>query len=247
MKVTIEMKITKINKAFTLAEVLITLGIIGVVAALTLPDLINNTKHKELEAALKEGYSILLQGLNRMNADLVYPPTPDAYFNPSKGSGNFYNEFIKYFKVIYDCGVLNPDQTLCFSRNSNISDDINYANDLTYKTYTNKPLNTGIFDDGQFVLANGMLVILENPNTISSSHILISIDVNGKKKGPNKLGYDLFTFQLMSDGKLLPIGAEGTKYSDEEQYCSKNSNNNVNGLACAYKALSDPDYFKNLP
>lgn len=36
-------------KGFTLAEVLITLGIIGVVAAMTMPTLINNTKNKELE------------------------------------------------------------------------------------------------------------------------------------------------------------------------------------------------------
>ena len=35
--------------AFTLAEVLITLGIIGVVAALTLPSVINNFREKQLE------------------------------------------------------------------------------------------------------------------------------------------------------------------------------------------------------
>ena len=46
--------------AFTLAEVLITLGIIGVVAALTLPTVINNVHHKELETALKKQYSTCL-------------------------------------------------------------------------------------------------------------------------------------------------------------------------------------------
>ena len=45
--------------AFTLAEVLITLGIIGVVAAMTLPTLINMTNKKELEVALKKTYSEL--------------------------------------------------------------------------------------------------------------------------------------------------------------------------------------------
>ena len=39
------------KKAFTMAEVLITLGIIGIVAALTIPQLIKNYQHKELEAA----------------------------------------------------------------------------------------------------------------------------------------------------------------------------------------------------
>ena len=40
--------------AFTLAEVLITLGIIGVVAALTLPSIINKIKHKELETGFQK-------------------------------------------------------------------------------------------------------------------------------------------------------------------------------------------------
>lgn len=39
--------------AFTLAEVLITLGIIGVVAAMTMPSLIQNKQKKELETAFK--------------------------------------------------------------------------------------------------------------------------------------------------------------------------------------------------
>ena len=47
------------KKGFTLAEVLITLGIIGVVAALTLPSLIQNYKEKATVTAVKESYSIL--------------------------------------------------------------------------------------------------------------------------------------------------------------------------------------------
>lgn len=47
--------------AFTLAEVLVTLGIIGVVAAMTMPTLIGNTKPKELEAQFKKAHSMLSQ------------------------------------------------------------------------------------------------------------------------------------------------------------------------------------------
>lgn len=46
-------------KGFTLAEVLITLGIIGVVAAMTMPALINATKNAELKTASKKGYSVV--------------------------------------------------------------------------------------------------------------------------------------------------------------------------------------------
>ena len=49
----------KLHKGFTLAEVLITLGIIGVIAALTIPTLINKTTNKELETAFKKNYSMV--------------------------------------------------------------------------------------------------------------------------------------------------------------------------------------------
>lgn len=51
------------KKAFTLAEVLITLGIIGVVAAMTLPSLINDSKRKETSARLKKFYSTMSQAI----------------------------------------------------------------------------------------------------------------------------------------------------------------------------------------
>ena len=53
------------KKAFTLSEVLITLGIIGVVAAITIPSLITKYQKKVIETTLKEDYSIMAQ-VNRM-------------------------------------------------------------------------------------------------------------------------------------------------------------------------------------
>jgi prepilin-type N-terminal cleavage/methylation domain-containing protein len=54
------------TKAFTLAEVLITLGIIGVVAAMTLPTLIQNHKNRELQTQFKKSYSTLSQILQKV-------------------------------------------------------------------------------------------------------------------------------------------------------------------------------------
>ena len=51
------------NRAFTLAEVLITLGVIGVVAALTLPQVIQHYKRVEVETKLKRVYSIMNQAI----------------------------------------------------------------------------------------------------------------------------------------------------------------------------------------
>lgn len=51
----------KMKFGFTLAEVLITLGIIGIVAAMTIPTLIQNQQKRKMEAVLKEDYSIIQQ------------------------------------------------------------------------------------------------------------------------------------------------------------------------------------------
>ncbi len=50
----------------------------------------------------------------------------------------------------------------------------------------------------------------------------------------------------MDDGKLLPMGMEGTRYLATDGYCSKISTSGYSGIGCAYKAVSDPNYWKNL-
>ena len=57
------------KKSFTLAEVLITLGIIGVVAAMTLPSLIGNYKKRETVTILKKAYSEISQALKMAEVD----------------------------------------------------------------------------------------------------------------------------------------------------------------------------------
>ncbi len=73
------------NKTFTLAEVLITLGIIGVVAALTLPAIVSTTKNKELETGLKKGYSTLAQALKMYEQENGYPVTSSIMRQELKG------------------------------------------------------------------------------------------------------------------------------------------------------------------
>lgn len=55
--------------AFNLAEVLITLGIIGIIAAITLPALINKRQNKVLEAQFKKSYSQLSQVIQSVVMD----------------------------------------------------------------------------------------------------------------------------------------------------------------------------------
>lgn len=83
---------------FTLAEVLITLGIIGVVAAITLPAVINKIQHKQLETAFKKSYSGISQVVQRItNEEGVIPDVT----NFSGGKGTELVE--KYFSVAKPC------------------------------------------------------------------------------------------------------------------------------------------------
>ena len=82
---------------------------------------------------------------------------------------------------------------------------------------------------------------------VYASNLFISVDVNGVGKEPNAWGHDLFTFQVTDDGRLLPMGALGTRYTNMSLYCSPTSSDEQNGIACTEKALRDSKYFKNLP
>ena len=63
-------------KGFTLAEVLITLGVIGIVSVMTLPALIANNRNKELENGLKKAYSVMGQALDMYQAERGDGVTP---------------------------------------------------------------------------------------------------------------------------------------------------------------------------
>lgn len=234
-------------RAFTLAEVLITLGIIGVVAALTLPALITNTQNKQLETGLKKAYSTINQALllyqNENGVPISITELKPAELKPI---------LMKYLKTVRDCGLGTTDvDTACIPNNKYI--DAPEKQKHIYKTYNGQnDINYSAFDDGQFVINDGMLVLINNAGggvvQGADTNVFISVDVNGYNKRPNRLGQDLFMFQINENGTLLPMGAKGTHlYSENDQYCSTTSNNDMNGGGCTAKALSHEDFFKNLP
>lgn len=216
-------------KAFTMAEVLITLGMIGIVAAMTLPSLMNYHRNKALETGFKRSYSLLSQALEMYQAQTGERLIPEHF--KVMANGKRLRDFMsEYFNVMYDCGLNN----VCF------------ASDI-YKTFNGKVMfNYTYFDDGQFILNDGSVLFFEQP-VATSTRIYLSFDVNGYLKNPNRVGWDVFVFQVDSRGVLLPMGAPGTDfYSETNEYCSSSSSDWMNGIGCAYNALTDKFYFKNL-
>ena len=225
--------------AFTLAEVLITLGIIGVVAAMTIPNLMAKINNIKLKSQFKEAYSILSQTVKSYNTD------EERYYNVflanTTVSRNFYKSFLKYFNSATDCGYFaSKKSSFCLEGTT----DKNYKN---YSKNTNF-ISTLQLDDGQFYLQNGMLIMFDH----NYSNPFVSVDINGKGNKPNAWGHDVFTFELKTSEKeggyeLVPMGAPNTTFKDKNRYCSLSSTDAANGIACSYYALKDEDYFKKLP
>lgn len=227
----------KMRLGFTLAEVLITLGIIGVVAAMTIPNLIANNKAQKLRSQFLKSYSVVQQVFKQMEAD-------DVSLNPTdykpNTTGKFYKTFIKYLQAPMDCGGSSTD-----TNRKNTLPCYYPAEDSTMKPYkTFDGSNTIIYnylDDGQIVLQDGTNLFFENANYLD--YIWVSVDLNGYKNPPNRWGYDLFTFQF-KDGELVTMGDPKTTYKDLDTYCNLNSTDRFNGIACAQKAKTDTEYFK---
>lgn len=200
--------------AFTLAEVLIVLGIIGVVAEMTIPTLMNNVQSSQYKSGAKKAYSAASQAITMMQAN-----GDDDFASYAASTHTFKPVFMTYFRVIQDCNWAD-----CFPAGG-------------YKTIDGVTASTGLLDDGQFITADGMLWMIENYSVQGT--LLISADVNGSKK-PNVLGKDVFTFEVQNSA-LIP---EGTASSllPASSYCNKSTSNVFNGMGCMVNIMQGVDY-----
>lgn len=205
--------------AFTLAEVLITLGIIGVVAAMTMPNLISSYNAKKLRTQFLKSYSLVTQMFKQYSDD----------GNTNTVCRETYKQFINYSSNATDCGY---DGSKCYK------EDVSKK----YKTINNQTFSLSRLNDGMILLPGGELLMFEDGNA-AIGIILISVDINGYKNPPNKAGYDLFTFQYI-DGEVYPMGDRKTYYVGKD-YCDINKNDKeVGGISCALYAKDDSEYFK---
>ena len=188
--------------AFTLAEVLITLGVIGVVAAMTMPSLIANYQKKVWVNQLKKSVSVLEQGFQKMLADDGVDNLSDTYvwsYAKLKGSSNcytfdygsnslctqFYNELKKYFNIV----------------------DISETPEYNWDSLNNKGKGncSNIGSEGMLKFADGMWLFMQTTNSSSTNAGYIYIDINGAKR-PNMCGRDVFYFGLSENGKIIADG-----------------------------------------
>ena len=253
--------------AFTLAEVLITLAVIGVVAALTLPGLIQNHNETAWKTAKDLWEKKLTETVRRMNVDGV--------MTGHDSTEDFMNTFKNYMKVIKTCD--NNDINKCYSPKivTTGKDDaleeietngLTSASSMGLKEWQT---NTNTMS---FVVADGTTVIMAyqpecpyaDPIEDTGSQVscmAYMVDVNGKK-GPNRVGKDI----ELSSGVAFstcdnPIGdmcwstefqanraintCDGSEYEDLDSYGSENNYCSTNywagaKLSCQEKGMELP-------
>lgn len=193
--------------AFTLAEVLIVLGIIGVVAELTIPTLMNNVESQVYKTGLKKAYSTLEQSYLSMRTDNSGSIANVCPTNDSDCLANLFKQYLQYTTSV--SGIPNT---------------------------TNLPgcwNNAETFDAGEpnacLVLNDGTSIVLDMEWADCNWRCGgVSVDVNGLKK-PNKWGKDRFMF-IIYDTKLYAMAT--SNYA-----CNNGSGVWTDNLGCADNTL----------
>ena len=191
------MKNKKFN-AFTLAEVLITLGIIGIVSAMTIPTLIHDTKNMQYKAAWKESYAQISQATQMIMKDNGYSLKGICGTLDANCITTLYKNYIKIVNI---CS--NNSSYQCFPKvfylDGSTFLDLSYLKDTT--------------NNSMFSLANGTSVFIRyHDSTCSYTNGnpcgWMLMDTNGLR-GPNLIGRDVFGISIYPQ-KLVPYGSGGT-------------------------------------
>lgn len=186
------MNFKNVKSAFTLAEVLITLAILGVISALAIPTFVANSNGKEISAASKKAYSSLCQAYKAILSN-------NDGWDWSNGSYavrtvSMKDSFKKYLTVVKDDAAENIFPT-AYAQYNNNTPLVNTSN------WTGK---------SALILNDGIYVFFDPSSNVCNKSLpcgQVFVDVNGKK-GPNKVGKDFIEFNI-DNGDILPYGADG--------------------------------------
>lgn len=206
--------ITMSKNGFTLAEVLITLGIIGVVAAMTMPSLVTHYKEKQTVTALKKFYSILEQAIRLNQID-----------NPEDYSGENIVSMFKTVKLCQpgdkSCAVMQYKQL-----NGAMENAFGKSDSFFDSTYYAQLIDGSII---RYASGNSCNNVRGTTEALKNVCGEFSIDINGNKL-PNQMGRDVFFFNITKYG-VVPFGTkEEKRYSFSENCKDKSSGD---GKSCA--------------
>lgn len=227
---------------FTLSEVLITLTIIGVVAAITLPTLLKNYQKDQTITQLKSVYTDLNNALYQAKVDNGTDLNTWYVPNDSEAVASTYfakTYLLPYLKTIKICGTSGSSD--CTLHDAFLSDP------------TNNYTISGNSNYYSFVLANGAVIgvdVSPTGTSVATCREFIWMDINGKKP-PNIIGKDTFRVELGGNNsgvgdrnKFLPYSWNGTRaylLSATPDFACNKTNTPIahNGTGCFAVIIKD--------
>lgn len=204
------MKKYSFRKGFTLAEVLITLGIIGVVAALTIPTLVKNYQKQQLLESLKNSYSIMSNWVKLSEID---NGPMSSWPTGEKMDVNAF--WAKYILPYFANARLCASKLACGYKGDNVNYDTDWSCGGSWSVVTN---DTRLL----FMLKNGVVVFMPRNTQDAEGNplyvTLVFVDVNGPS-GPNKCGSDVFVFSR-ANGTFKPNTHNTKSCYNDPHYCA---------------------------
>ncbi len=216
---------------FTLAEVLITLGIIGVIATLTLPTLMANTAEREYSTALKKGVNALTEAVQMQVAleNISFDEMIDAG-DDNKDNNSLYAYLCNRMQTEKLVELTSTDSCAPGAESATDSSCLNYGGAANSED-AKKPTHAMFFKDGSALLFNPDITIVDNTCTTASGVAVncfaVIYDVNGFKKpnmvanclGPQGKSSKDIDFDLNLGGSVTDgtNDAESDKDGDNEE------------------------------
>ena len=236
---------------FTLAEVLITLGIVGVVAALTAPALVQNAGSAQIGPKLAKAVNtievatescLVAEGASKVTA--IASGTAPADFGTSFGEK--LSNYMKISEISNKSlkGKWEGSVIKAYNGGAYRSESGPFNNSTFGAGTFSSPAVKFMSKDGMiysFYYTNRMLSKANNASATPSKQIIgtVAIDINGTAK-PNTGGKDIFLFSWFNDGSLKPVGSTGwnpfaPEIDDDNLHWTKACNDKkvTSGWACA--------------
>ncbi|MBP7211597.1 hypothetical protein KBA27_02065 [bacterium] len=198
-----------------MAEILIVLGIIGIIAEMTIPTLMQSVGEREVVSKLKKDYTVISNAYNLIKED---EGTYDSWGTGDMSSANTHiiigNMFKEQLKFSVNCIGKSKDEV------------ISKCGDFEAKPE----------EDSRAILSDGTLIAFRgwspdcswhwgNSGLLTNVCGYIAVDINGLKN-PNVAGKDRFDFLIAKDG-IVPWGTVGQIYYKFPDYCNKNVGKNL--------------------
>ena len=186
--------------AFTLSEVLITLGIIGIIAAMTLPALTGKYQQKVLASQFKKAYANLQTAINTVNSENGIPYECytirygiDYHIAECK---DFWENVLKQYQIVNTCEHNKLHCRPVYKTKAQVLAEGG--------TVINNACSHPINEQTGYNLNDGSILYIYNYPNYNHNSLFFGLDVNGLK-GPNKWGYDLFYLNLYRENIRTPV------------------------------------------